>query len=100
MAGSSMSRRKPTPSEALSADLALRLAADQDRLGEFEEPTPGYSVLDLSLQYYLHLWGHLHTFSLTLENLTNATYRKHLNRVKEIMPEPGRNLRILHKTFF
>ena len=88
------------PSEALSADLALRLAADQDRLGEFEEPTPGYSVLDLSLQYYLHLWGHLHTFSLTLENLTNATYRKHLNRVKEIMPEPGRNLRILHKTFF
>ena len=88
------------PSEALTFDLALRLATDQDRPGEFEEPTPGYAVFDYSAQYYRHLWGHLHTFSLTLENLTDVTYRKHLNRVKEIMPEPGRNLRILHKILF
>ena len=87
-------------SEALTFDLALRLATDQDRPGEFEEPTPGYAVFDYSALYYRHLWGHLHTFSLTLENLTDVTYRKHLNRVKEIMPEPGRNLRILHKIFF
>tara|TARA_B100000700_G_scaffold45464_1_gene47556 strand:+ start:38 stop:460 length:423 start_codon:yes stop_codon:yes gene_type:complete len=88
------------PSEALTFDLALRLATDQDRPGEFEESTPGYAVFDYSAQYYRHLWGHLHTFSLTLENLTDVTYRKHLNRVKEIMPEPGRNLRILHKILF
>ena len=80
--------------------LALRLAADQNRPGEFEEPTPGYAVLDLSAHYYRHLWDFLHTLSFTVENTTDATYRKHLNRVKEIMPEPGRNLRILHKTFF
>ena len=42
----------------------------------------------------------LHTFSLTLENATDAVYRNHLNRVKEILPEPGRNLRLLHKVFF
>ena len=88
------------PSEALTFDLALRLGADQERTGDFEEPTPGYAVFDYSAQYYRNLWGYLHTFSLTFENLTNATYRNHLNRVKKIMPEPGRNLRILHKIFF
>ena len=37
---------------------------------------------------------------MTLENATDAVYRNHLNRVKEILPEPGRNLRLLHKIFF
>ena len=87
-------------SEALTFDLALRLGAEQERTGDFEEPTPGYAVFDYSAQYYRNIWGYLHTFSLTVENMTNATYRNHLNRVKKIMPEPGRNLRILHKTFF
>ena len=57
-------------------------------------------MLDLSVQYYVHLRGNLHTFALTLENATDAVYRNHLNRVKEILPEPGRNLRLLHKVFF
>ena len=88
------------PSEALKAAAALRLAADQDRPGEFEEPTGGYAVLDLSGERHLHWGGRLHTLSLTLENATDAVYRNHLNRVKEILPEPGRNLRLLYKMFF
>ena len=88
------------PSEALKAAAALRLAADQDRPGEFEEPTEGYAVLDLSGEHHVHWGGRLHTLSLTLENATDAVYRNHLNRVKEILPEPGRNLRILYKMFF
>ena len=50
-------------------------------------------MLDFSGQYYAEWGGRLHTFSLTLENATDAVYRNHLNRVKEILPEPGRNLR-------
>ncbi|MCY3738295.1 MAG: TonB-dependent receptor [Gemmatimonadaceae bacterium] len=88
------------PSEALKAAAALRLAADQDRPGEFEEPTEGYAVLDLSGEHHVHWGGRLHTLSLTLENATDAVYRNHLNRVKEILPEPGRNLRLLYKMFF
>ena len=72
----------------------------QNQIGEFEEPTEGYAVLDFSGQYYAEWGGRLHTFSLTLENATDAVYRNHLNRVKEILPEPGRNLRLLHKIFF
>ena len=88
------------PTEALSATIDVRLAAEQDQVGEFEEPTEGYAVLDLSSQYYVQWGRRLHTFSLTLENATDAVYRNHLNRVKEILPEPGRNLRLLHKIFF
>ena len=88
------------PTEALSATIALRLAAEQNRIGEFEKPTEGYAVLDFSGQYYAEWGGRLHTFALTLENATDAVYRNHLNRVKEILPEPGRNLRLLHKIFF
>ncbi len=88
------------PTEALSATIDLRLAADQNRIGEFEKPTEGYAVLDFSSQYYAQWGGRLHTFALTLENATDAVYRNHLNRVKEILPEPGRNLRLLHKIFF
>ena len=88
------------PIEALRSTIALRLAADQNRTGPFESSTKGYGVLDLSGQYYRHWSGHLHTFVLTLENVSNAVYRKHLNRVKDILPEPGRNVRLLHKVYF
>lgn len=88
------------PAETLSATVGLRLAAEQTRIGEFEKPTEGYAVLDFSLQYYAQWGGRLHTLALTLENATDAVYRNHLNRVKDILPEPGRNLRLLHKVFF
>ena len=44
------------PTEALSATIDLRLAAEQNRIGEFEKPTEGYAVLDFSSQYYAE-WG-------------------------------------------
>ena len=88
------------PTTALSGTFSLRMATDQDRAGKFEKPTDGYSAVDLSAQYHRHWRGQLHTLSLTVENATDAVYRKHLNRVKEILPEPGRNLRLLHKTYF
>ena len=49
------------PTEALSATVDLRLAAEQNRIGEFEKPTEGYAVLDFSSQYYAEWGGRLHT---------------------------------------
>ncbi len=88
------------PSDALQLGSGIRVAAAQKRIGPFEEPTNAYIVLDFSGQYYTHWRGHLHTVAITLENASDAIYRKHLNRVKEILPEPGRNVRLLHKVFF
>ncbi|MFZ5518203.1 MAG: TonB-dependent receptor [Candidatus Zhuqueibacterota bacterium] len=72
----------------------------QNRLDQFELPTEGYLIQDTTVQYLLPKGKLLHTLSLTLENIGNAEYRRHLNRVKEIMPEPGRNVRLLYKVFF
>ncbi|MCS7081491.1 MAG: TonB-dependent receptor [Bacteroidota bacterium] len=87
-------------SGALSALLGLRFAMRQERVDVFEEPTPGYAVLDASVQYYWSGGALLHTLVLGLQNLTDAAYRNHLSRVKRIMPEPGRNLRLLYRVYF
>jgi len=35
-----------------------------------------------------------------IDNMTNSAYRDHLSRVKSIMPEPGRNVRLLYRAYF
>ncbi len=75
-------------------------AHKQDRLGAFEEPTDGYVVLGGYVQYYLSIGRSLYTFDIGIENATHAEYRDHLSRVKSIMPEQGRNLKMLVKVLF
>lgn len=87
---------------ATSFDLggALRFADDQNRPGRFEAPTSGYVVLDLSAEMHKVAFGLLHVMTLSVDNALDTEYRRHLNRVREIMPEPGRSVRVLHKAFF
>lgn len=75
-------------------------ASEQNRIDNFETPTEGYFINDIVAQYYVFKWKMMHTFSLTVENVGDIEYRRHLNRVKDIMPEPGRNMRFLYKVFF
>jgi iron complex outermembrane receptor protein len=83
-----------------SAFLNTHIAGEQDRTGEFEEPTDGYAILGAGIEYRKELGGGLHIFTLQAENLLNTTYRNHLSRVKSIMPEPGFNLQFLVKSYF
>ena len=76
------------------------LSAEQARTGEFEEPTAGYAVFNLASGLRLTLGGRLHVITLSVENLTNDEYRNHLSRVKEIMPEAGRGLRLTYRVVF
>ena len=76
------------------------MATKQTQTAEFEKPTDGYAVLDLNGQYHLHWLRYLHSFSLKIENITNTVYRHHLNRIKHIMPQPGRNVGLAYKVFF
>ncbi len=77
-----------------------RMASSQERTGQFEEPTDGYAVLGLSGGVRLTLAGRLHVVTLHLENLGDTEYRRHLSRVKEIMPEAGRGLRATYRVVF
>jgi iron complex outermembrane receptor protein len=84
----------------LSVTVDARGAGRQTKAGEFESPTAGYVIADVAAQLVVNEWGLLHSFSLTVENLSDKEYRRHLNRVKQIMPEPGRSVRLLYKLFY
>ncbi|MBN2279692.1 MAG: TonB-dependent receptor [Candidatus Marinimicrobia bacterium] len=86
--------------KALTLGANLKTAMKQDKLGEFENPTGGYAVLDLNVQYYFKMNKFLHTITLTIQNAGDTEYRHHLNRIKEIFPEPGRNVKLLYKVYF
>jgi iron complex outermembrane recepter protein len=42
----------------------------------------------------------MHTLTLQVENLTDAVWRDHLSRIKEVAPQPGRNVQLLYRVNF
>ncbi len=84
----------------LTATLRYTVADAQTRVGEFENRTDGYQLINANIQYRISSSNFLHTFSLSGNNLLNTTYQNHLSRVKEIFPEPGRSLNLLYRVYF
>lgn len=84
----------------LTVGATLRAAARQARVDQFEEPTDGYAVYDLHARYLLPRFSVMHSFSLSVNNVTDDIYREHLSRVKVIMPEPGRNFKLSYRVYF
>ncbi|MCC5914276.1 MAG: TonB-dependent receptor [Balneolaceae bacterium] len=80
--------------------VSTRMATSQNRTDEFEEYTDGYFVVDLNGQYQYYGSNVLHTLSLSVENIFNTEYRNHLSRIKSIMPEAGRNVKLLYRVYF
>ncbi len=76
------------------------IAAEQDRVDEFEVPTDGYVVLHAAAGARFAMAGRLTVLTANLRNATNQTYRNHLSRIKEIMPEAGRSLSIAYRVIF
>ena len=84
----------------ISAFLILKKVSAQNRLGEFETKTEGYFIANMNLSYTLNTTNLKHKIILGLDNIFNQEYYNHLSTVKEIMPEKGRSLRIMYRTFF
>lgn len=80
--------------------LDTEFAARQDRVDTFENETSGYVILDGYAQYSFITSGQVHNISITAENVLDQAYRNHLSRVKVILPEAGRNLRLTYKLHF
>lgn len=78
----------------------VQYAAEQNRTGEFETSTDSYTLLDTFLQYRFNSKKLLHTLSVNFNNLLNTEYRNHLSRIKDLKPEPGRNLSLLYRVYF
>ncbi|MEO5798686.1 MAG: TonB-dependent receptor [Gemmatimonadales bacterium] len=66
--------------------------ARQDRLGTYDLPTAGYSLLEISAGFDRAVLGRSLAMELTIHNATNASYRDFLSRYKAFALNPGRDI--------
>jgi iron complex outermembrane receptor protein len=65
-----------------------------------ETPTAGYNLLRLYASYSFLSGGVANTLTARLDNATDRLYRNHLNYLKDLAPEMGRNFRIVYSVKF
>ena len=75
-------------------------AAKQARLSTNETLTDGYTLLKLYGSYSFDSGGAVHTVTARLDNLTNELYRNHLSLIKDLVPEIGRNFKVVYSVRF
>jgi len=75
-------------------------AAKQDRVGEIEEPTDGYTLLKLFASYSFQTGAATSTITVRLDNAADELYRNHLSLIKHLVPEMGRNFKLLYNVRF
>ena len=75
-------------------------AADQDRIATNESRTAGYGTLKLFAAYSFPAGGVTHTVTGRVDNATNELYRNHLSRIRDVVPEMGRNARVVYSLTF
>lgn len=74
------------------AAVSLKTVFDQNRTGQFETPTKGYSLLNANLGYSFPLENMLLELNMSGTNLLDKTYISHLSRLKtDGIPNMGRN---------
>jgi iron complex outermembrane receptor protein len=79
---------------------SVRRVAEQDRVAPFEEPTPGYTMVEAELGYRLYFGGLSHQIVLQGRNLTDEDARSHTSLLKEDAPMPGRDIRLVYRVGF
>jgi iron complex outermembrane receptor protein len=85
---------------AFQAGGEVTAAARQDRVFGDETPTGGYELLRLFASYSFDAGGAVNTITARLDNATNELYRNHLSFIKHLVPEMGRNFRVLYTVRF
>jgi iron complex outermembrane receptor protein len=60
-------------------------------------PTAGFTLVHLVVGRRWLVGNRLHSATLAIDNLFDATWRDHLWRAKQVAPQPGRNLRLLYR---
>ena len=75
----------------------IDFALAQHKVDKYEERTPGYITLGLSLEFRWSLALAHYSIVFRGDNLLDADIRNHLSRLKSVMPEKGRNFSALAK---
>lgn len=72
----------------------------QDRVFGSETPTDGYALLRFNATYTLQSNRTVQSITARLDNAGNTLYRNHLNYLKDLVPEVGRQFRIVYNVKF
>jgi iron complex outermembrane recepter protein len=78
----------------------LRTAARQDRVYGVETPTAGYAVANFHGSYTVTSGRTAHIVTLRVDNAGDTTYRNHLSYIKDVIPELGRNVKLIYTVRF
>ncbi len=62
-----------------------------------ENPTDGYGLVHLGGGVNFNSGAFRHSVSLQVRNVTDAVWRDHLSRIKDIAPQPGRNIQLTYR---
>jgi outer membrane receptor protein involved in Fe transport len=74
--------------------------ARQERVFGEETETAGFTTLRLFTSYSFGTANVVNTVTARLDNATNQLYRNHLSLIKDLVPEMGRNFKILYSVRF
>lgn len=74
--------------------------ARQDRVFGAETETAGYNLLRFYATYTRQSASTVQTITARLDNATDRLYRNHLNFLKDIVPEMGRQFRLVYSVRF
>ena len=85
---------------AFQAGGDVSIVATQERVFSTETPTDGYQLGRVYASYSFGQGAVAHTITARLENVTNELYRNHLSLIKDLVPEMGRNFRLLYNVKF
>lgn len=80
--------------DAWSASLRWTDASEQDRPGENEEKTAGYSRLDTNINYRINTAAADYVLFLRGNNLLNEEIRNATSFLREVAPQAGRNIEV------
>jgi iron complex outermembrane receptor protein len=65
-----------------------------------ETPTEGYNLMKLFASYSFGSGTMVNTITARLDNATNSLYHNHLNYLKDLAPEMGRNFALVYNVKF
>ncbi len=85
---------------ALQLGAQLITVADQNRVYDAETRTPGYGVVKVFGAYSFATGRAVSTLTVRLDNAGDRFYRNHLSYIKDLVPEMGRNLRVVYGVRF
>jgi iron complex outermembrane receptor protein len=85
---------------ALQVGGSITIVGDQNRVFGAETATAGYATMRLFGSYSFVTGGATSTITARLDNATNENYRNHLNYLKQVLPEMGRNFKVVYSVSF